>query len=92
MVFGEITTSAVLDYNQIVRDTVKWIGFDDSAKGNFSARIMNYYKRHSHESFFSQVSTIIPATSSLPSTNKAPILPKVFTSVVLMRILVLVIK
>jgi len=33
MVFGEITTSAVLDYNQIVRDTVKWIGFDDSAKG-----------------------------------------------------------
>lgn len=33
MVFGEITTSATLDYNQIVRDTVKWIGFDDSAKG-----------------------------------------------------------
>lgn len=42
MVFGEITTSAVLDYNQIVRDTVKWIGFDDSAKGKFTARIINY--------------------------------------------------
>lgn len=42
MVFGEITTSAVLDYNQIVRDTVKWIGFDDSAKGKLPARIMNY--------------------------------------------------
>jgi len=33
MVFGEITTSAVLDYQKIVRDTVKDIGFDDGKKG-----------------------------------------------------------
>jgi len=33
MVFGEITTQAVVNYQQIVRDTVKSIGFDDSSKG-----------------------------------------------------------
>jgi len=33
MVLGEITTSSPLDYQKVVRDTVKQIGFDDSSKG-----------------------------------------------------------
>jgi len=33
LVFGEITTNAVIDYQTVVRDAVKRIGFDDSAKG-----------------------------------------------------------
>jgi len=33
MVLGEITTNSPLDYQKIVRDAVKKIGFDDSSKG-----------------------------------------------------------
>jgi S-adenosylmethionine synthetase len=33
LVFGEITTTAILDYQKIVRGVIKRIGFDDSAKG-----------------------------------------------------------
>ncbi|EDO19118.1 hypothetical protein Kpol_2000p86 [Vanderwaltozyma polyspora DSM 70294] len=33
MVFGEITTNAKLDYQKIVRDTIKKIGYDASEKG-----------------------------------------------------------
>jgi len=33
MVFGEITTSSMIDYQKVVRDAVKAIGFDDSSKG-----------------------------------------------------------
>ena len=33
LLFGEITTSARLDIQKIVRDTIKRIGYDDSRKG-----------------------------------------------------------
>jgi len=33
MVLGEITTTSPLDYQKIIRDAVKKIGFDDSSKG-----------------------------------------------------------
>jgi len=33
LVFGEITTKGHVDFQQVVRDAVKHIGFDDSAKG-----------------------------------------------------------
>lgn len=33
LVFGEITTTAVLDYQRIIRGVIKRIGYDDSSKG-----------------------------------------------------------
>lgn len=33
MVFGEITTKALIDYQKVIRETIKQIGYDDSSKG-----------------------------------------------------------
>jgi len=33
MVLGEITTKAHLDYQKIIRNTIRQIGYDDSEKG-----------------------------------------------------------
>lgn len=33
MIFGEITTNAIVNYEQVIRDALKDIGYDDTAKG-----------------------------------------------------------
>jgi len=35
LLLGEITSKGVVDYQKIVRDTVRQIGYDDTSKGNF---------------------------------------------------------
>jgi S-adenosylmethionine synthetase len=40
LVFGEITTTARLDFQSIVRNAVKEVGYDDSSKG-IDARSLN---------------------------------------------------
>lgn len=41
LVFGEVSTRAHVDYQQVVRDTIKRIGYDSSEKGSrqFSDRV-----------------------------------------------------
>ena len=38
LLLGEISSKAHIDYQRVVRDTIKHIGYDDSSKGTFGER------------------------------------------------------
>jgi S-adenosylmethionine synthetase len=40
MVFGEITSNASVDFQSVIRSTIKNIGFDDSSKGMHTGKLI----------------------------------------------------
>jgi len=52
MVCGEITSKANVDYQKVVRDTVKHIGYDDSSKGSTRTAMIVVLETRASPSFW----------------------------------------
>lgn len=64
---GEITSRAIVDYQRVVRDAIKHIGYDDSAKGSWK-KLMKSLKASDRQPQNRSVTTSIPGFSK-PDKN-----------------------
>ncbi len=51
MVLGEITSAGHIDYQKVIRDTIKRIGYDDSSKGSFLVSMLDGTRTRSPTQF-----------------------------------------